>query len=855
MNETVKRRVIYSVLAVVIFILAVIAFNYHESSKMGERVSELANAKYPVMAVGSDSADYNKMSAYVSKVDLSVVRNRYTVLGENRTLKLKLHNYGYDITAIHYNLFESDPQDPTEKGTINKLTANKKEGVREGTINFKTNIEQGKTYYLRLSVRLNDSQVVYYYTKLVNGSGYGLDDYLTFAKNFHEATLNRDNFNKDYSSYLETDINKQVNTLQNINIKSSSEMVTYGTMVVKEEGTPRFEVCEINGTYAVLRLRSILSCQIAEGLVQYYDVDETFKMRYTPQRMYLLDYQRSMNSYYNKDMIDSANNYIGLGIHAADKIDYKSADGGKKVCFVSEGQLWYYDYNNSNVMQVYSSFSDNIADLRNDNDEQGIKVLKFNKKGDITYLVYGYINRGSREGYNGIEIVHYDASSNTNRELAFLKTSAPYESMDNDIGYFSYLSKDNVFYCQVDGDFHEVDLKKGKDKILRSGIVNDSLTASKQQNIIAITSSKEKEDNTEIDMIDLETGKKKTFTADSDERICSVGFLSNDFIYGVADAKDVHIKRSGAVEFPIKILHIVNIDGKEIRNYSKAGRYITDMKIEGNVLEMRFSAKKGSRFVKTSQTDYIRYKEDENNRVSLTTEYSTVYYTQLYMRFPSDVYVQVEPDLVSSRVVMDKPRKVVTLKRSGKSALQYYVYASGVKKDVYTDLTDAILAADEARGIVIDSRENVLWQCIFEDYDQVAGMDQVEKVASDKYSLAGCLAMIAGVNGKTARADLIYHDIKKNPKSMSKLIQEYSGKRALNLNGCTTDEILYYISKGSPVLAKLTQNRYVIVMSYNQTKIRYLDPVTGNSTAENRDTVAGELKKAGNRFYSYLPQQ
>ena len=38
--------------------------------------------------------------------------------------------------------------------------------------------------------------------------------------------------------------------------------------------------------------------------------------------------------------------------------------------------------------------------------------------------------------------------------------------------------------------------------------------------------------NKQIEMIDLESGKKQNFTTGSDKRIRAVGFLSNDFIYG-----------------------------------------------------------------------------------------------------------------------------------------------------------------------------------------------------------------------------------------------------------------------------------------------------------------------------------
>ena len=77
--------------------------------------------------------------------------------------------------------------------------------------------------------------------------------------------------------------------------------------------------------------------------------------------------------------------------------------------------------------------------------------------------------------------------------------------------------------------------------------------------------------------------------------------------------------------------------------------------------------------------------------------------------------------------------------------------------------------------------------------------------------------MIAAVNGKEETPGSI--NIEKD--NIEELMKKYSGHTTRNLIGCTVDEILYYVSQGSPVLAKISGSRYVIVMSYNATKIKY----------------------------------
>ena len=248
--------------------------------------------------------------------------------------------------------------------------------------------------------------------------------------------------------------------LESVNIHSGSEAISFGNMEVKQETKPRITLQEINNTYTVIQVSTILATEVSEGVVRYYDLKETYKLRYTAERMYLLDYERTMDAYYNSAIIDSANNLLSLGIQNKKNISYVYADKGYKVCFAVQGQLWYYDYQSSDMYKIYSLSSENLQDIRNAASNHGIKLLSMDKKGNIFYLVYGYINRGRHEGMNGIQIMKYNAGTNCNEEISFLSTSLPYDSMKEDLEKFSYLNSKSVFYCILEGDLHEIDLEK-----------------------------------------------------------------------------------------------------------------------------------------------------------------------------------------------------------------------------------------------------------------------------------------------------------------------------------------------------------------------------------------------------------
>lgn len=850
MKDVAKSILIHIVVGVILFAASLLFFNFYFANEKGQDYSEMMNATYPVMMVRTEQGSYNSMSAYLDPVDLSLVRNQITVVGRDAKLEICLHNYSYDITAVQYQLFAKSEDNVIEEGTLNKLEDNPEDNTRTGTISFETNFEKGKNYYLKMAVRLNSSIRVFFYTKIQNGEGCHLDECMDFATKFHNNLFDKKAF-QDNITYLEPSPENRINSFEVVDIHSPVNAVSFGEMKITQESEPIFTVKEINDVYVVLQLDSVFSSEVKSGIVQFYDVKENYKLRYTSDRMYLLDYKRTMDAYYNKALNNPSKNYITLGIQSAANVDYISSNEGYKVCFTQAGQLWYYNYKSSDVAKVFSFSSESLGDLRNNQNEHGIKILQMDDDGNIIYLAYGYMNRGHYEGKNGIQLLRYDAAEKCNEEIAFFSTSIPYDKMRQDVEKLAYLSTKNVFYCLLDGDLHAIDLNERKDSILYEGMVNENITASKNQSIIAVEENQNLVNNTRIQMIDLESGQEQIFTCEDKERIRSVGFIANDFIYGIASASNVKKTGGNVLRFPMDRLTIVNIDGQEIKKYKKSGRYILDTDINGSVLEMKFGKKSGNKIVDTSDKDYIRYKEEEKTSdVSLVNDYSNIYWNCLSIRFPNYVYIQIEPDLVSTRFLSSEDNMVIPLERSNASVTQYYVYAEGQEKGVFDNLMQAISLADELRGSVIDSEEKQMWECAFASYAMVAGMDQVTKVKSDARSLAACLQMIAKVNGK--QVDI--KQIETDKKNIRKLVEQYSGHKAYNLSGCSTDEILYYVSKGCPVLAKYNKNRYVILMSYNSSKIRYLDPVTGRSTAVDRSSLTSSLENAGNKFYTYLEE-
>ena len=97
-----------------------------------------------------------------------------------------------------------------------------------------------------------------------------------------------------------------------------------------------------------------------------------------------------------------------------------------------------------------------------------------------------------------------------------------------------------------------------------------------------------------------------------------------------------------------------------------------------------------------------------------------------------------------------------------------------------------------------------------------------------------------------------YTDLVLADASMGTMLNQYLGKRSVNLSGATLSQALYYVGKGAPVVARVKEDYYILITSYNSTDIRYTDPVKGMVIKESRSQVEEML--ADKIFYSYIKQ-
>ncbi|MDO4555838.1 MAG: hypothetical protein Q4B70_11920 [Lachnospiraceae bacterium] len=838
-----KKRIIKGIVLLLAFFVSLAGFNYYYAEKKNEGASEMTKPTLPVLSIRSGEYEINQMYGYVDEVDEALLRESITPVDGSNQIQVVLKDYDYDITAVYYQVLYGSDSTVLEEGVLNKLS--EEDGIKTQTLTLENVLDEKEEYLVKFTVRLDSSRKVNYYSRLKFGTDLHFEECVKFAQDLSQMMLDK---NDGVRTYLETDSDMINNNLASVNINSSFEAVVYADAKPERTSDVSVTIKEINADYMAVELRFLLEMDNAKGQTQSCDVVENYKVRYSANRMYLLDYDRTQEAYYNPEYLDTANNRIYLGSGSNDNITYRASDDNEKVCFVRQHQLWYYSYQASSVTEVFSFLGEDLTDVRASYDQHDIHILDMDKNGNIDFIVYGYMNRGRHEGENGIALYHFNAESSTNEELAFIPTKIPYQNIQEDIGKFSYLNEDGIFYFLLDGTLYQANTTDGEWEILRSNLVDNSLTASSDNSIIAVQDQEDSTKNTKITLLNLDTGKESEITCSEEERIQSAGFVLSDFVYGIAKASNVQVTKGGSLEFPMFEIRITDSSGNEVKTYQKSNRQIIKVEVSGNVIQLTYGRKSGSGY-KESGSDYIRYKEsEEGSNISVVFGYDTTCYNQLYLQFPSYIYVQTVPTLKLTKELVSDELQIIDVEEQGMDVTQYLVYTNGTLTGTFSTAYDAIAQAEESRGLVVNNDRQTVWESNIAEYNQVIGLN-MQKVSKKSDTFASCVSMIAALEGE----DVTMEEIKAAGEDKLSVLGAYTSG-ALNLYGCTLDQMLYYIGKEIPVIAGLGDNQYVLLMSYNSTKVRYMDPLSGEEVVVLRTAFEKQMSQSENEYYSYVRQ-
>lgn len=813
-----KKGVIRAIILLAIFVVFVAGFSIIFNRKTTEKTRDLGVPELPVAYMKIGEASVNRMFGYRQEMDVATMRDGLTLLTPERQLTFQIAPYGNAISSVMYEVTSADGSQLVENGKIQALSENGE--LKEASFQLATPILMDQEYALRFEVKLEgEEQPVYYYTRIIQRSGVNVSNYVEFVQNFYEKCFDKEAA-KELNAYIEPNDTGSNSSFHNVTIHSSLDQISWGTLspTVEKRAVPMIK--EINETTVSIAQEYIISARDTEGNTEYYQVTEFYRMRDMQSRVALLDFERSATQIFDAGLPVLTSTGISLGVVGRD-VQYLSNSGADIVAFVVNGELWSYNRSANKCTRIFGFRNTEVIDERAEHAEHDIKIVRVSESGDISFVVYGYMNGDAHEGMSGCAVYHYTADSNLVREELFIPSASSYQTLRQNLSVFSYVSTQDKLYLYIETNLYEIDLASASYKIVKDSIAPDCFVVSKSQASVAWMDEMSEYGSTHITAMSLETGQTLQISAEEGQKIRALGFINEDLVCGVANDSDILTDAAGNVTFAMNSLTIRNFSGETVKEYRQDGIYVTQVNIQEGLLELERAVREGDGFTATSNDHIMNNLMDNEETVSVKQSVSERKGAQISLVFTKTGKTR-NLMVLDTKLVDAGKIPTLTIETPHQDTEQYYVYAKGGLLDVSTKVGEAIRLADENMGVVLNRRQQYVWE----------RGNQKTSIKLDPAAIPQGLL--------TAPLD-------------EATIQSAVGENGtvMNLTGCTLSSVLYQISSGYPVMARNGEGSSVLILGYDQYNIWMYNPADQSLYPGGLKDSTALFESMGNVFMSY----
>ena len=845
-----KKILIKTAVFVTVFLVSLVVVGKIMNKGHDNITMEMEPATFPVIVMEKNGVEYNELHGYQNAMDTAFQRDTITVLGENRNTAFVVETFGRKVNGISMEVRNADGSRLIESTGI---TDYREQGGRvRAEIALKDLIEKNTEYALAILLELEGSeQPVYYYTRVIWSDDLYVDEQVAFVNDFHERLYNRERA-KELTKYLETNSQLEDNkSFHYVNIHSSFKQITWGDLDVKEEIAPRLQLTNIAGQTASMRLNYVVSTSSGRDKV-YYQVEEYYRVRYTSERMYLLNYERNMTQM--ADVAEMyANDKILLGITGTDIPMMESGDGNVVVFEVAD-RLFGYNVTTNKLAAIFGFYDEKNMDARTLFGDHRIKILDVDEGGNVQFAVYGYMNRGRHEGEVGIQLYSYDSNLNTLEEIVYIPSKKTFAVLDAELRQLLYLSRDQKLYLTMDNSVYCVDLAEQKYQEIVSVTRDGDIQVSDNHRILVSLDGDAGTDInhcTSITVRNLNNDTKHHITVNPEEAIKPLGFMGEDVIYGVARQSDIIEESSGRVFFPMYKVCISNSDGELLKEYSQEGIYVTDCRVEANQITLeRFKRSENGSYTETEEDHIMNNGETESGKNVIVAANIDVYERYVQIQTKSAIDRKTIQILTPKEVVFEGGREISLPEE--KTDERYYVYGAYSVTGIYNAPATAVNEAYGISGTVIDNSGAYVWiKGNRVAKNQIMAI-KAESVTEDRNSMAVCLNTILKLEGIIRNSEYLLGQ----GQSVREILEEnLEDATILDLKGCSLDCVLYYVNHDIPVLALLKNEEAVLVTGFNDYQVVIMNPSKETLAKMGMSDAAEWFEENGNSFITYIRKE
>ena len=557
-----------------------------------------------------------------------------------------------------------------------------------------------------------------------------------------------------------------------------------------------------------------------------------------------------MTEVFEMDIENFNNNKIDLGIRNGNVNFMESEDGGV-FAFVSENRLFYYNSSNNRFAMLFGFYDKDHADERTYYDQNDIEILNVDETGNVEFMVYGYMNRGTHEGSMGVAVYYYNSVSNTIEEQVFIPYDRSFTVLAGNLAQLTYLNNRNELFLYLSGNIFCVKLDEKRYEIIVENLPQGSLKVSRSHQMVVWPQGDDVNRSTSLALMDLNSRRILNVDAGQSNYIRPLGFMDEDLIYGLIRQNDLYVDRAGSLVRPMFCVNISKgSDNTLTMQYEKNGIYVTDITITDNQINLERVSRMEDGVYITTSPDQIMSAEirlQGENTISIVATENMQKIVQIAAK---SNFATKSLKFMTPQEVMYEGGHEVSLILPEQTEEKYYVYGADGVTGVYSDESDAVKEANAGAGTVINEHGEYVWikgnRVVRNQIMKIEGTTEDE----DNSSLAVCLNTMLEAEGITKNSQYLLN----HGESALSILEKYmpEGTQVLELGGCSLDSVLYYVNRDIPVMVIMQDGSAVLIVGFNELNTVIMDPATGEIYKKGMNDSQNWFEKNGNQFITYI---
>lgn len=813
-----KKGLIRAAVLALVFLATVFVSTKLLNKETSRTVQTMASATFPLIYINFEGTQMNCLRGYAGEMDVMAMRDALTPMGDDRTVRIQVEPFQNQIRGISFEILTADGSKTMENTQVTSM--GEEDGYVTADLQIQNRLLINTEYIMKIQLETS-SRKLYYYTRILHQGNLYAKEYLDFATGFYERCLSGRDEDGLISQTIEPDETGDNTNLAHMDIHCSGDQLMWGELNPQVYLKPIPGIKELNENTATLEMDYVLTAKgEQEEDIEMYHVTEYYRLRYTDERVMLLDFERDTNQIFDPEDSVLEENGIRLGI-VSSNVQYKNDSEQNFFGFVQEGALWLYQAGSGKLTRVFSFLQDDSLDARDIYRGNDIKIIDIDTQGNMYFLICGYMNRGRHEGECGVAVYYYDAAVSGIRECIYVETQEAFSLLKKDVETLAYMSEDNGhFYMVLEGSLYDIDMEKKQPEEVMQELSNGCYAGSESGRLFAWMPENDRYDSSLLKVLDLETQEEKEISCSSKERLLPLGFMGEDLVYGVAAVSDIDTEQAGSESFPMYKLLIVNNQGETVKEYEPSDCYVTGGVIENKLLTLDRVVKTPAGFEETSQDHIINSAVDQEEAYGLAIRNTQRKQKEMILKTGETIKAGSKPQILYARQILADQTVQVTIPAKERSEELYYVYAKGHLDSLHSSISQAVQRANEQLGVVVNSAQQLIWE---------------RGNKKTKYTL-----------DISAFPEIIT----KGTMNVDKLEKKLQ-KAVLNLTGCELDSVLYYVSEGTPVLAR-TPEGVVIIAGYDEYNTILLRPGEIQTYYYGLEESAKLFEDAGNVFITYF---